>query len=287
MSAPAPMLEGRSVVITGGSMGIGLATAKACLEAGARVTICSRHAHDLDAALSTLDAGARAAARTADVTRVDEVDGLLETAVARHGRLDAVIHAAGIYGPIGPVADVDPEAWLDAIRVNLYGSFLVARQAVRRFRASGGGRIVLFSGGGAASPFTRYTGYACSKIGVVRLTETLAQEVAGDGIEVNCISPGFVITRLHEQTLAAGERAGAAFLATTKQQIAGGGVPAEVAAGAAVFLASERARGITGKFVAAPYDGWRDWPAHLEELRATDVFTLRRIVPRDRGMAWQ
>lgn len=287
MSGLGPVLEGKSVVITGGSMGIGFATAKACLEAGASITICSRHARDLDKALEALDGGSRAAARAADVTRVDDVDRLLDTAIARHGRLDAVVHSAGVYGPIGPAYDVDPEEWLDAIRINLFGTFLVARQAVRRFRASGGGRLVLFSGGGAASPFPRYTSYACAKAAVVRFTETLALEVAADDIAVNCIAPGFVITRLHEQTLAAAERAGSDFLATTRKQIDAGGVPPEVAADTAVFLASDLARGITGKFVAAPYDGWRDWPQHLGELRSTDIFTLRRIVPKDRGMNWQ
>lgn len=287
MSGLGRALEGRCVVVTGASMGIGLATARACLEAGARVTICSRHARDLEAALASLDAGDRASAQIADVTRVTEVDALLETAADRHGSLHAVIHSAGVYGPIGPVADLDPDEWFDAVRTNLFGTFLVARQAVRRFRTSGGGRIVLFSGGGAASPFPRYTSYACSKVAVVRFTETLAQEVAQEGIEVNCIAPGFVITRLHQQTVEAGERAGDAFLATTKKQIESGGVSPDVAAATAAFLASDLARGITGKFVSAPYDGWRDWPAHLEELRSSDIFTLRRILPKDRGGVWQ
>ena len=104
---------------------------------------------------------------------------------------------------------------------------------------------------------------------------------------MNALSPGFVVTRLHQQTLAAGERAGAEFLAKTRDQIRSGGVPAETAAGAAVFLVSDRSRGITGKFLAAPYDGWREWPAHLRELQSTDVFTLRRIGPKERGMQWQ
>jgi 3-oxoacyl-[acyl-carrier protein] reductase len=96
-----------------------------------------------------------------------------------------------------------------------------------------------------------------------------------------------VITRLHQETIAAGERAGKAFLENTKRQIESGGVPPTVGASAAAFLMSDAAKGITGKFVAAPYDVWDAWPKHLDVLQKTDVFTLRRIVPKDRGMDWQ
>jgi 3-oxoacyl-[acyl-carrier protein] reductase len=147
--------------------------------------------------------------------------------------------------------------------------------------------MVLFSGGGAATPFPNYTAYACGKIGVVRLTETLAQEMQPFNVEINCVAPGFVITRLHQETIAAGERAGKAFLENTKRQIESGGVPPTVGASAAAFLMSDAAKGITGKFVAAPYDVWDAWPKHLDVLQKTDVFTLRRIVPKDRGMDWQ
>jgi 3-oxoacyl-[acyl-carrier protein] reductase len=204
------------------------------------------------------------------------------------GGLHGVVHAAGIYGPIGPVTQVDPDAWLEAVRVNLFGTFLVLRAACRRMIEGGsGGSIVLLSGGGAASPFPNYTAYACGKVGVVRLTETASLEVASHGIRVNCVAPGFVATRLHEQTLAAGEALAGEFAAKTKAELAKGGVPASVAARTAAFLLSSRADGITGRFVAAPYDRWEQWPGHLEQIAGSDLFTLRRIVPRDRGMDWQ
>ncbi|TAJ25163.1 MAG: SDR family oxidoreductase [Nitrospirae bacterium] len=121
----------------------------------------------------------------------------------------------------------------------------------------------------------------------MRLTETLAQEMWPFNVEINCVAPGFVITRLHQDTIAAGEKAGKAFLENTKRQIEAGGVSATVGAGAAAFLISDEAKGITGKFVAAPYDGWDRWGKHLKELQGMDIFTLRRIVPKDRGMDWQ
>jgi NAD(P)-dependent dehydrogenase (short-subunit alcohol dehydrogenase family) len=284
---PRGLLGGKTIVVTGGSMGLGRAAAGACLEAGANVFLCSRHRRDLDGALASMAAGGRAAAREADVSRPEQVGALLAAAQERYGRIDGLIHCAAVIGPIGPLADTDPEEWFEALRINLFGAMVVAREAIRRMRTTGGGRLVLFSGGGAGFAFPNYSSYACAKVAVVRLVETLAQEVGADGIEVNALAPGFVKTRMHDETLAAGERAGAAYLESTRRQLAEGGVPPEVGARAAAFLVSDAARGITGKFVAAPYDSVAEWPGHLDELRSTDIFTLRRIVPRDRGMAWQ
>jgi 3-oxoacyl-[acyl-carrier protein] reductase len=222
-----------------------------------------------------------------DVTDRDQLEQALDAVEGRFGPLNALIHAAGVYGPIGPVVDVNPEQWMDAVRVNLFGSFLVIAVGGARLARNGGGRIALFAGGGAASPFPNYSAYACGKVGLVRLTETAAIEMAPLNVELNCIAPGFVVTRLHEQTLEAGLRAGAQFLETTKAHILEGGVPASVGARAAVFLISDDAAGITGKFVAAPYDRFEEWPDHLDSLGRGDLFTLRRIVPRDRGLDWQ
>lgn len=287
MSVPLTFsLNGKTIVVTGGSMGLGLATARVCLATGANVVLCSRHRADLDAALDTLAAGPRASAEVADVSRAEQVEKLFAAAEARHGGLDGVIHCAAILGPIGPIADTAPDEWLEGIRVNLFGTFLVAREAVRRLRRRGGGRIVLFSGGGGGYALPNYSSYACAKVAVVRMVETLAQEVMSEGIEVNALAPGFVSTRLHAQTLEAGARAGAQYLESTRRQLAAGGVPPEVGARAAAFLVSDAARGITGKLVAAVHDSLAQWPDHLDELRSTDLFTLRRIVPKDRGMLW-
>jgi NAD(P)-dependent dehydrogenase (short-subunit alcohol dehydrogenase family) len=282
-------LAGKTVLVTGGSMGIGYACAEEIVRCGGAVVICARGEDELHNAAAKLSAFPDACVRAvrADVTSAADVAGLLDVA-AEAGGLDGVVHSAGVYGPIGPVVKVDPAAWFDAIRVNLFGTFLVAREACRRMIERGmSGSIVLMSGGGAATPFPNYTAYACGKVGVARFTETLALEVAEHGIRVNCVAPGFVATRLHEQTIAAGEALAGSFVAKTRAELAKGGVPASVAARTAAFLLSSRAAGITGRFVAAPYDGWEKWPDRIGQIAGSDLFTLRRIVPRDRGMDWQ
>jgi NAD(P)-dependent dehydrogenase (short-subunit alcohol dehydrogenase family) len=215
------------------------------------------------------------------------VERVLDTARA-FGGLDGLVHCAAIVGPIGAVINVDPEAWWDAVRINLFGTFLIARATCQRMIATRTpGSIVLMSGGGAASPFPRYTAYASGKVGVVRFTETLALEVAEHGIRVNCVAPGFVATRMHEQTLAAGTEAAGEYLDTTIARLENGAVPASVAARTVAFLLSRESQGITGRFVAAAHDGWDGWPQRLEQIQDSELFTLRRIVPRDRGMDWQ
>lgn len=277
------------MLVTGGSMGIGFACAQAVLAAGARVVIAARGEAGLMAAVDRLGSehADRVHALAADVADPEAVEELLAGAVQWLGRLDGVIHAAAVQGVIGPALEVDADEWLETVRTNLFGSFLVARAAGRIMGREGGGRIVLFSGGGATSPFPNYSAYACSKVGVVRLTETLAAELEPHRIAVNCVAPGFVATRIHEATLAAGERAGAAYLQRTRDELARGGVPASLGASAAVFLLSDAAAGITGRLLAAPWDAWWEWPSRLDELRDSDLFTLRRIVPRDRGADWQ
>jgi NAD(P)-dependent dehydrogenase (short-subunit alcohol dehydrogenase family) len=120
--------------------------------------------------------------------------------------------------------------------------------------------------------------YATSKIAIVRFTENLALEMSDDGFDVNCVAPGFVITRLHQDTLSAGpELAQQSFYENTKKQIESGGVPAEKAANLTVYLLSEASDGVTGKFISAPWDAWEE-EAFRERLRIDkDFATLRRI----------
>ncbi|MBS0625117.1 MAG: SDR family oxidoreductase [Verrucomicrobia bacterium] len=282
-------LKEKNILITGGSMGIGLATARACLQQGGNVLICARNLSGVEEAVAQLkeEGHSQVFGLAADVSNEKDVEMLFDELEKKFGPVTSVIHAAGVYGPIGPISSVNPEDWFDGIRINLFGSFLIARHSCLRFKKNGGGRLVLFSGGGAASPFPNYTSYACSKAAIVRLCETAAQEMAPYNIEINCVGPGFVITRLHQKTLEAAAVAGAEFVEKTKTEISRGGVPAEIGANAAAFLISDDAAGINGKFIAAPYDSWKDFPKRLKELKGSDLFTLRRIVPKDRGMSWQ
>jgi 3-oxoacyl-[acyl-carrier protein] reductase len=155
------------------------------------------------------------------------------------------------------------------------------------FRAQHYGKIINISGGGAANPMPAITAYAASKAGVVRFTESLALECKNDRIDVNAIAPGALVTHMMDQLLEAGpEKVGQQFFDRMKKIADEGGTPLDVGAALCVFLGSSESDGITGKLIAAQWDRWEDWPKHLDELNASDVYTLRRITGRDRKKEW-
>jgi NAD(P)-dependent dehydrogenase (short-subunit alcohol dehydrogenase family) len=264
-------LSGKAIVVTGGSMGIGESAAQFCLRAGARVLLCARGHEDLDAASSRLhDEGFGNAVATfaADVSDERDVARIFDDAKQHFGYVDGVIHAAAVLGTAANVVDADAADWFDTVRIDLFGTFLVVREACRAMRELGG-RIVLFSGGGASLPYPDHTPYACSKVAVVRFAETVAQEMHPYGIEINCVAPGLVATRMTTE------------IDTSRA------VPREYGGRAAAFLVSDAARGINGKMVSAVHDDYVRWPERLDDLQTTDIFTLRRILPKERGMDWQ
>jgi 3-oxoacyl-[acyl-carrier protein] reductase len=285
-------LRGRSAVITGASQGLGRSIAEAYVREGAHVLLAARGEALLRGAADEL-AGRRGApdqrveAVAADVSRAGGAERLVAAAARALPGVDIVVNNAGVYGPIGRLEDVDWAAWVDAVTINLMGTVAVCRAFVPVLRARGYGKIINLSGGGATSPLPRFTAYAASKAAVVRFTETLAQELAGTGIDVNAMAPGALNTRLLDDVLGAGpERAGADFYARAVEQKERGGVPLERGADLAVFLASPASDGLTGRLISAVWDDWERLPARRDDLAKGDVYTLRRIVPKDRGLDW-
>jgi 3-oxoacyl-[acyl-carrier protein] reductase len=216
-----------------------------------------------------------------------DVKHLADTALKLFPRLHALVNNAGIYGPMGPIDEVDWEEWVRAIEINLYGSVLTCRAFLPHFKANRYGKIIQLSGGGATNPLPLITAYAASKAAVVRFAESLALEVLDHHIDVNSIAPGPLNTRLLDEILAAGpEKVGRSFYERSLQQKETGGAPLENGAQLAVFLASAASDGITGKLFSAVWDPWETIADRIKDLQKTDVYTLRRIVPQDRGLGW-
>lgn len=283
-------LEGRQALITGASQGLGLAIARAYIAEGASLFICARDPAMLESAreeLAELCTGEQSvAAQAADVSDAEAVANLIAAAVQRFPLLSVVVSNAGVYGPKGSIWEVDWSEWVRAIEINLLGSVLVCREAARHLRTLGHGKLIQLSGGGATSPLAGLSAYAASKAAVVRFVETLALELAEDQIEVNAIAPGALNTRMLDEVLAAGpERVGRAFYDRALAQQRSGGTPLERGAELAVWLASKASDGVTGKLVSAVWDPYPEFGSHTEDLQS-DIYTLRRIVPADRGMDW-
>jgi NAD(P)-dependent dehydrogenase (short-subunit alcohol dehydrogenase family) len=273
-------LEGKNIVITGGSLGIGFEIAVQAASAGARVIIAARNEGDLKRALADVNHRSRNDHHIypLDVSQCDAVKTFAKWCEDRFETIDGLVNCAGIYGPIGKFPQIDIKKFDEAIRINLLGTVYMCHSFIPVMKSSLSKKIVNYSGGGAASPFPHYIAYSTSKIAIVRFTENLAWEMSDEGFDVNCVAPGFVITRLHQDTLTAGPGlCPPAFYENTKKQIETGGIPADKAANLTVYLLSDASDGITGKFISAPWDAWDD-EAFRERLRSDkDFATLRRI----------
>jgi NAD(P)-dependent dehydrogenase (short-subunit alcohol dehydrogenase family) len=284
-------LAGRNALITGASHGLGLEIARAYLDAGAAgICVCGRDQTALSKAMAELSEragrGQLVVGERADVSHPVEVERLVEHALSCLGEITILVSNAGVYGPKGSIEQVDWGEWTRAVEINLLGSVLPARELVPHFLTRGYGKIVQLSGGGATGPLPGLSAYAASKAAVVRFAETLAEELRGRGVDVNAIAPGALNTRMLDEVLEAGpERVGESFYQRSLEQHRSGGTPLDRGAALAVFLGSAASDGITGKLLSAVWDPWAELAERRQELES-DVYTLRRIVPRDRGLGW-
>ena len=284
-------LQGKKILITGASQGLGLAVAERCLADGADVAVCARTQEAIERVGATLRERAsksqRVVAAVADVSNAGEIEALVARVDRELEGLDGLVNNAGVYGPMGLTEEIDWAEWAKAVEINLFGTVLPCRAVLPGFRKRGWGRIVNLSGGGATAPLPRFSAYAASKAAVVRFTETLAEELRGTPIQVNAVAPGALNTRLLEEAIAAGpDRVGQSFYERALRQKSDGGAPLEKGAALCAFLLSSESDGIQGRLLSAVWDPWADLPARRAELAESDIYTLRRIVPKDRGRDW-
>jgi 3-oxoacyl-[acyl-carrier protein] reductase len=278
----------RRVLITGGSMGIGAAIAGHLAATGHRVLVAARGREAAEATVAALPGDGHEVLEL-DVAEAAGWDRVAER-LSADGGLHGLVAAAGVLGPIGPIDAIDPADFSRTLAINVSGTALALARTAPLLERHGGGAVTL-SGGGATGPLVRYDAYAASKAAVVRLTENVARDLAPRGVRVNAIAPGFVATRMHQDTLAAGpDAAGASYFEKTEQQLESGGADPQDAAELSAFLLSDAARGVTGRLLSAQWDPWRE-PTFQERLRTEpDLATLRRIddqffVPAPEGSA--
>jgi NAD(P)-dependent dehydrogenase (short-subunit alcohol dehydrogenase family) len=254
------------VLVTGGSRGIGLAVATDLAEHGVELLLVARDADTLTAAAESLPGSGH-------VTHAFDVSDEAAWQSVQVDELNGLVCAAGVMDPIGATGSYAVSTFRRTLDINVVGTLLAVQHCLPALRATGGS-IVTFGGGGATGPLPNFDAYAASKAAVARLTENLAIELAP--LRVNCIAPGFVVTRLHDATLAAGpEAAGPEFFERTRQTVEEGGFPASDAAELVRLLVLDPE--FTGKLVSAQWDPWRD-PVYRKRLATDpDLGTVRRI----------
>jgi 3-oxoacyl-[acyl-carrier protein] reductase len=234
-------LEGKGVLISGGSSGIGRAAARRFLEEGARVFVGGLEAEEVAGVVDELGL---AGGLAGDVSLEADVTALVAGAEDALGRIDVLINNAGV-ATKGAFVDITPEAWDRTFGVNLRGMFLVAQAAARSMLAHepAGGTIVNMASTNALGGEAEFAHYNASKGGVLQLTRTMAVELGPRGIRVNCVCPGFIDTPLNDVLATPDERAA---YARERIPLGRAGRADEVAA-AYAFLASDDASFVHGE----------------------------------------
>lgn len=284
-------LSKKNVIITGGNQGFGLAVAEAFIKEDANVLICARDSAKLKEAVEylrpfQLRANQLLSCQT-DISKYTDNIALAELAIREFGSIDVLVANAGIYGPKGAIDEIEWDEWSNAIDINLKGTVMTCRAVIPFMKKKKYGKIILLSGGGATKPMPFLSAYAVSKAAVVRFGDSLSEEVKEYGIDVNSVAPGALNTRLLDEVLNSGpEKVGRQFYEQSLKQKENGGAPLEKGAGLCIYLASKESDGITGKLISAIWDPWQNFETYREQIEQTDIYTLRRIVPEDRGQSW-
>lgn len=274
-------LAGKVALVTGASRGLGLEIALRLAADGASLALAARDREALESASKQIIACYQDAAPIrvyrADFTLQREVDALADWALEQWPAIDILINNAAIQGPIGRFDQADWSQWKAVFDVNVFAPARLAQRLVPTMRRQRSGKIINISGGGATSPRPDFSAYAASKCALVRLTETLAEELRDSRIDVNAVSPGAMNTRMLEEVIAAGPDAARREYESALKRQKEGGANATRAAGLVAWLASSASDGITGKLISAVWDDWERLDQRRHELEKTELFTLRRV----------
>ena len=285
-----PLFVGKTCLVTGASKGLGYRIARRFWSDGANLVLAVRDPQSVSTLVADMDRLANQFSVTVplDLADLDSARTLLQRTNERGiDRIDVLVNNAAVLGPIGKAWKTSSKDWEAAITADLTAPAIICNSIVPLMSRFAGGKIINLSGGGASGPRSNFSAYAAAKSGLVRFSETLAEEVRELGISVNCVAPGPLGTDM----LAAIEKAGAK-TAGDKEYIAAqraretGEAAMNAAVELIVFLASHHSDGVTGKLISAVWDNWQEFPQHLQDIVGSDVYTLRRITGRDRGIAW-
>lgn len=272
-------LADRTYVVTGGGSGIGKGVAAAVLAAGGDVVLVGRNADRLSAARDELVAGEGRGAviyESADVTAEDEVSRMVEVATAWRGRLNGVVHCAGGSETIGPITQIDSEAWRRTVDLNVNGTMYVLKHSAREMVRSGGGSFVGISSIAASNTHRWFGAYGVSKSAIDHMMQLGADELGASWVRVNSIRPGLIRTDLVAMVLESPELSEDYRISTPLPRV---GEVTDIA-NAAVFLLSDAASWITGQVINV--DGGQlvrrgpDYSSMLEPLFGADG--LRGVV---------
>jgi NAD(P)-dependent dehydrogenase (short-subunit alcohol dehydrogenase family) len=267
-------LTNAGVLVTGAGRGIGKRLAIGFAAAGNRVGLLARSKAELDLAhLEIEHAGGNALRIRADVTDFEQVTAAVDRMRVHYGEVQVLICAAAVPGAVGPFVEQSPKAWVETIHTDLLGVMHACRAVLPHMVERRSGKIIVISGPGAITARPNFAAYAACKAAIVRLVETIADEVRDHNIQINCMGPGATYTHMTDEILRAGDRAGWRETEEAIEVRRTGGVAPEKQIQLALFLASEESNHISGKLIHVN----DDWKKLKTDNIHPEIYTLRRV----------
>lgn len=271
------------LVVTGSSQGIGRALTAHLLAAGHEVWGLARSDQTDFASHQP-----KFRHSACDIADYETLARTAQAVASQWSSVDALIACAGIQGEVGRTLASHPAQWSATIRTNLDGTYFTLRAFASLLAAAPRrAKVICFSGGGSTKARPNFSAYGAAKTGIVRLVETIAEEERDRPFDINALAPGAINTRLTAEVLALGPAvAGLAEYASAQKLAATGPSDLGKVFGLVDWLISAASDGVSGRLLSAPWDPWTTLQEHAGALAASDIYTLRRILPEERGQKW-
>lgn len=281
------LLKDKVAIITGGSRGIGRAIAERFAKEGCNLMLASRTKSELEktAELIKSQSPVNVISYQTDIGNENEVMLMVNQTITEFGKIDILINNAAIIGPMGEISKISGQKFLDTLKNNIGGTVFCTKAVIPYMKSQKQGSIINMSGGGGLSSLPYFDAYSASKAAIVRLTENFALELEEFNINVTAISPGAVNTKMFNEQLKADKNSiGENNWQALQERLASGGEPIEKTPELALFIASQNRKELNGRVISAIWDDWEKISKQKEKIIDTDIFQMRRIVPKDRDI---
>lgn len=281
------LLNNKVAIITGGSRGIGKAIAEKFANEGCNLMLAARTKSELDSTSMAIqhEFNVKVLVHRTDISNENSVKSMVIKTIKEFGNIDILVNNAGVIGPMGEISVINSEDFFQTFRNNVGGTIFCTKAVLPHMKKEKSGCIINLSGGGALFPLPYYDAYSASKASIVRLTENFAIEFADYNISVTAIAPGAVNTKMFDEQLKIEKQSiGEKNWQTLQNRLAKGGDSIEKAPELALYIASEMRPELNGKVISAIWDDWHLITKNKDKFVDSDVFTMRRIVPKDRDV---
>ena len=281
------LLKDKVAIITGGNRGIGKAIAERFAQEGCNLMLASRTKSELEKTAESIrkEFPVFVSICQTDIGNENEVTAMVQQTITEFGNIDILVNNAAVIGPMGEISQIDGKEFFNTIKNNIGGTIFCTKAVIPYMKSQKQGSIINLSGGGGLGPLPYYDAYSASKAAIVRLTENFSLELKEYNINVTAISPGAINTKMFEDQLRVDKKSiGEKNWQDLQSRLSTGGDLIEKAPELALFIAIQNRKEFNGRVISAIWDNWDKISNQKGMIINTDVFQMRRIVPKDRDI---